>query len=76
VPADDLAGSLFLARAALEAAGVAVPVPPAQAEQLVAALLAEGLLLEEVPAVLPHLPVESATLREVEAIVAAAGLGH
>jgi hypothetical protein len=76
VPDDDLAGSLFLAQAALRAAEVTVPVPPAQAEQLVAALLAAGLLLEEVPAVLPHLPVESATLREVNAIVAASGLGY
>jgi hypothetical protein len=76
VPDDDLAGSLFLAHAALQAAGVIVPVPPAQAEQLLAALLAEGLLLEEVPAVLPHLPVESATVREVNAIVAASGLGY
>jgi hypothetical protein len=73
---DDLAGSLFLAHAALRAAEVTVPVPPAQAEQLLAALLAEGLLLEEVPAVLPHLPVEAATLREVNAIVAASGPGY
>ncbi len=77
-PADeaDLAGTLFLARAAIDAAGLPVPVPREDAETLVGALLAEGLLLEEVPAVLPHLPVESATLRKVEAIVAATGLGH
>ena len=75
-PEEDLAGSLFLAHAALRAAEVTVPVPPAQAEQLLAALLAEGLLPEEVPAVLPHLPVESATVREVTAIVAAGGLGY
>ncbi|MCW2676356.1 MAG: uncharacterized protein JWR70_1396 [Modestobacter sp.] len=75
-PDEDLAGSLFLAHAALRAAEVTVPVPPAQAEQLLAALLAEGLLPEEVPAVLPHLPVESATVREVTAIVAAGGLGY
>ncbi|WP_091538053.1 hypothetical protein [Modestobacter sp. DSM 44400] len=76
VPNDDLAGSLFLAQAALRAAEVTVPVPPAQAAQLLAALLAAGLLLEEVPAVLPHLPVASATLRKVDAIVAAGGLGY
>jgi hypothetical protein len=70
---DDLAGTLFLARAALD--GLIVPVPRAQAEDLVAALLAEGLLLEEVPAVLPHLPVLPETVAEVRAIVAAAGLG-
>jgi hypothetical protein len=75
-PADaDLAGTLFLARAALDAAGLPVPVPPAGAEALVSALLAEGLLLEEVPAVLPHLPVLPETAAEVRAIVAAAGLG-
>jgi hypothetical protein len=76
VPDEQLAGSLFLAHAALRAAAVTVPVPPAQAEQLLAALLAEGLLPEEVPAVLPHLPVEEATVREVTAIVAAGGLGY
>jgi hypothetical protein len=70
---DDLAGTLFLARAALD--GLTVPVPRAEAETLVTALLAEGLLLEEVPAVLPHLPVLPETAAEVRAIVAAAGLG-
>lgn len=74
-PDDDLAGSLFLAHAALRGAGVTVPVPPAQAERLVDALLAEGLLPEEVPAVLPHLPVEPETVGEVNAIIAASGLG-
>jgi hypothetical protein len=73
VPDESLAGSLYLAHAALRAAELSVPVPPAQAEQLLAALLAEGVLPEEVPAVLPHLPVESATVREVTAIVAAGG---
>jgi hypothetical protein len=72
---DDLAGTLFLARAALDAGGLTVPVPRAEAETLVSALLAEGLLLEEVPAVLPHLPVLPETAAEVRAIVAAAGLG-
>jgi hypothetical protein len=72
---DDLAGTLFLARAAFGAGGLTVPVPRAEAETLVSALLAEGLLLEEVPAVLPHLPVLPETAAEVRAIVAAAGLG-
>ncbi len=71
---DELAGTLFLAHAALDAAGLARPVPPTEAETLVAALLAEGLLLEELPGVLPHLPVEPQTAAEVRAIVAAAGL--
>jgi hypothetical protein len=73
VPDDDLAGSLFLARAALEAGGLTVPVPPSQAEQLLAGLLAQGLLPEDLPGVLPHLPVETATVAEIAAIVAAAG---
>lgn len=72
---DDLAGTLFLASAALRQAGLPLPVPRTRAEELVTALLAEGLLLEEVPAVLPHLPVHPETAAEVEAIVAAAGLG-
>jgi hypothetical protein len=72
---DDLAGTLFLAHAALRDAGLTVPVPGAEAEALVTALLAEGLLLEELPAVLPHLPLQPDTAAEVEAIVAAAGLG-
>ena len=72
---DDLAGTLFLAEAALRTGGLTVPVPRAEAETLVTALLAEGLLLEEVPAVLPHLPVLPETAAEVRAIVAAAGLG-
>ena len=71
----ELAGTLFLASAALRAAGLPLPVPPSHAEALVTALLAEGLLLEELPAVLPHLPVQPDTAAEVEAIVAAAGLG-
>jgi hypothetical protein len=75
VPDGDLAGSLFLAEAALREAGVPVPVPPEEAERLLGALLAEGLLLEDVPAVLAHLPVQPATAREIDAIVAAAGLG-
>jgi hypothetical protein len=74
-PDDDLAGTLFLASAALRGAGLTVPVPRAEAEALVVALLGEGLLLAEVPAVLPHLPVQPETAAEVEAIVAAAGLG-
>lgn len=72
---DDLAGTLFLASAALRDGGLTVPVPAAEAETLVTALLAEGLLLEEVPAVLPHLPLQPGTAAEVQAIVVAAGLG-
>ncbi len=54
---EDLAGALFLARTALEAGGLPVPVPPEQAPALLEALVAEGLEPEEVLEVLPHLPV-------------------
>jgi hypothetical protein len=74
-PEDDLAGSLFLARAAVTAAGVPLPVAPEAAELLVGELLAHGLEPDEVVAVLPHLPVQPATADEVVAIVRAAGIG-
>lgn len=72
-PDDDLAGSLFLARAAVAATGAALPLRPDAAERLVAELLAHGLEPDEVPAVLPHLPVQPATAAEVVAIIRAAG---
>jgi hypothetical protein len=74
-PDDDLAGSLFLARAAVVATGAPQPVGPEAAERLVEELLAHGLEPEEVVAVLPHLPVEPATADEVVAIIRAAGIG-
>jgi hypothetical protein len=57
-PAEDPAasGAVFLARAALAAEGLPEPVPPDHADRLLGALLAEGLEPEELPAVLPHLP--------------------
>jgi hypothetical protein len=72
---DDLAGSLFLAEAAVTATGAPLPIPPAAAERLVAELLAHGLEADEVPALLPHLPVEPATADEVVAILRASGIG-
>ncbi len=72
-PDDHLAGSLFLAQAAVTATGGALPLRPDAAEQLVAELLAHGLEPDEVPAVLPHLPVQPATAAEVVAIIRAAG---
>jgi hypothetical protein len=74
-PGDDLAGSLFLARAAVVATGAPQPVGPEAAERLVEELLAHGLEPDEVLAVLPHLPVEPATADEVVAIIRAAGIG-
>ena len=72
---DELAGALFLAEAALAGSGLTVPVPLGQADRLLEVLLAEGLLPEEVPAVLPHLAVEPATAAEVRATVIALGAG-
>jgi hypothetical protein len=63
----DLAASLFLARAAVTATGVPVPVAPEEAAPLLEQLLAHGLEPDDVVAVLPELPVQPAT---VEAIVA------
>ena len=66
-PDDSLAGALFLARAALEDSGCTVPVSPDQADLLLAALGEAGLEPEEVPAVLPHLPVEESTITRIAA---------
>ncbi len=62
---DDLAGSLFLAEAALREAGLPQPVPGPAAADLLDALLEEGLEPEEVLAVLPHLPVTEEAAEEV-----------
>jgi hypothetical protein len=72
---DELAGALFLAEAALAGSGLALPVPLAQADRLLELLLAEGLLPEEVPALLAHLPVEPVTAAEVRATIATLGPG-
>jgi hypothetical protein len=72
---DELAGALFLAEAAVRAAALTLPVPLAQADRLLDVLLAEGLLPEEVPALLPHLPVEPATAAEVRATIVTLGPG-
>ena len=69
-PDDTLAGALFLARAALEDSGADVPVRPEEADLLLAALGEAGLEPEEVRAVLPHLPVEEATITRIGATLA------
>jgi hypothetical protein len=74
-PGDDLAGSLFLARAAVTATGAPLPVAPDAAERLLEQLLAHGLESEEIVDVLPQLPVETATVEEVVALIRAAGIG-
>ena len=74
-PAEELAGALFLAEAALGGSGLTLPVPVAQADRLLDVLLGEGLLPEEVPALLPHLPVEPGAAAEVRSTIAALGLG-
>lgn len=55
----DASGAVFLARAAV--AGLGDPVPPAQADRVLTALLAEGIEPDELPAVLPHLPLAPGT---------------
>jgi hypothetical protein len=50
-------------------------VPLTQADRLLDVLLGEGLLPDEVPALLPHLPVEPVTAAEVRATLAAFGPG-
>ncbi|WP_324278060.1 hypothetical protein [Blastococcus brunescens] len=72
---DDLAGSLFLAEAAVTATGAPLPLAPETAERLAAELLAHGLEPEEVVGLLPHLPVQPATADEVVAILRATGIG-
>jgi hypothetical protein len=71
----DLAGSLFLAEAAVTATGAPLPVGPDAAERLVEELLGHGLEPDEVVAVLPHLPVRAETADTVVAIIRAAGIG-
>jgi hypothetical protein len=72
---DDLAGSLFLARAAVTATGAPLPVSPQHAERLLEELLAHGLEPEEVPVVLPELPVQPATVEAVTALLGSRGSG-
>ncbi|SHN54621.1 hypothetical protein SAMN05660350_00488 [Geodermatophilus obscurus] len=52
-------GAVFLARAAL--ADLGEPVPPSWADRVLTALLAEGIEPDELPAVLPHLPLAPGT---------------
>ncbi|SEO44848.1 hypothetical protein [Trujillonella endophytica] len=75
LPAEDTAasGAVFLARAALAEAGPAGPVAPADADRLLALLLGEGIEPEEVPAVLPHLPLAPGTAETVLGLLAAGG---
>jgi hypothetical protein len=68
-PDDALAGAVFLAQEGLRAAGLATPVPEAQAGRLLAVLLEQGLEPDEVPAVLDRLPVETATAAKVRALL-------
>jgi hypothetical protein len=75
VAEDELTGALYLAEVAVQEAGFPLPVPPPQAGRLLEVLLGEGLELGEIPALLPHLPVDPATAVQVAAMVAAAGEG-
>jgi hypothetical protein len=66
-PEEDLAGALFLAEAALQEAGLPVPVPVTRADALLDLLLGEGLEAQEVLAVLPQLPVHQETAEMIGA---------
>jgi hypothetical protein len=69
-PRDEtLAAALFLAEAAIRDAGLAVPVPEAQAGRLLEVLLLHGVEPEEVPAVLAHLPVPPPTAAKVTGLI-------
>ena len=59
----------------MTATGASLPVGPEVAERLVEELLAHGLEADEVPGLLPHLPVQPATADEVVAIIRASGIG-
>jgi hypothetical protein len=66
---ETLAGALFLAETAIRDAHLTVPVPQAQAGRLLEALLLEGLGPEEVPALLPHLPVSDEAAAKVRSLI-------
>ncbi len=69
--ADDLAGVLFLAGAALRTRGLPDPVPPADAGAVLTALRAEGLDDDEVRTALPMLPLDAATADRVRRLLEA-----
>ena len=60
-----LSGALFLARTAVQQAGLPSPVPEELAERLLDTLLAQGLEPGEIPGVMAHLPVAPATAARV-----------
>lgn len=66
VPAE-LAGAVFVADVAVREARLDLPVPPGQADRLLDVLREAGVQLDEVAALLPHLPVQAATAAEVTA---------
>ena len=72
---DELAGARFLAGAALQAAGLPVPVPPTAAEPLLEELLAVGLEPDEVAGVLPDLPLETPTVEAIAVLLEARRAG-
>jgi hypothetical protein len=69
VPDDALAGARFLAAAALNSAGLPVPVPPEAAGRLLDELVAQGLEDDEVARVLPDLPLETATADRISELL-------
>jgi hypothetical protein len=66
---EDLAGVLFVAEAAIRAAGLPEPVPESAAGELLEVLRAEGLDDDEVRAALPRLPLRAPTVDRVRRLV-------
>jgi hypothetical protein len=66
---DELSGALFLAEVAVRESGLPVPVSPAEAPALLAALRAQGLQPEEVLSLLPALPVPVDTADRVAGLL-------
>ncbi len=69
-PDEELAGALFLALAAVREGGLPTPVPPEEADRLLAALGEQGLEPAEVTGVLGHLPLAPGTGDRVVALLA------
>jgi hypothetical protein len=62
---DELVGALFLARSAVEAAQLPLPVPPSHSSDLLDLLLGQELEPAEILQLLPSLPVQQDTIESL-----------
>lgn len=62
---DELAGALFLARSAIENAGLPLPVPPSRGSDLLDVLFVQELEPVEILRLLPSLPVQQDTIESL-----------